>query len=140
VLDPGTGALLAGARGADGRSLLNTAGVLRQGRLPLMQGPGAATTIGVVATDAHLTKSQVQKMAQTAHDGLARAISPLHTQWDGDTVFALATSRTPTTLNAAVFSMLAAEVMALAVVNAIKHASRVSGPGVPDLPTWRELA
>lgn len=136
VLDPSTGRVLAGARGADGRSLIDTASALRQGRLPLMQSVGAATTIGVVATDATLTKSQVQKMAQTAHDGLARTISPLHTLWDGDTVFALATGRMQTPMNAAVFSMLAAEVMALAVVSAIKHATRVSGPGVPDLPTW----
>jgi L-aminopeptidase/D-esterase-like protein len=54
-------------------------------------GPIRNTTIGVVATDAVLTRSQAQKMAQMAHDGMARAIRPAHTMFDGDTIFALAT-------------------------------------------------
>ncbi len=66
-------------------------------RLP-GQGPGQAarnTTIGIVSTDAVLTKAQAQKMAQMAHDGLARAIRPAHTMFDGDTIFCLATGRRP---------------------------------------------
>ena len=50
-----------------------------------------ATTIGVVATDAQLTKAQASKLASMAHDGLARSIDPVHTMADGDTLFALAT-------------------------------------------------
>ena len=139
VVDPATGQLLAGARTADGKRLAGTADALRRGVLPMMPGIGTATTIGVVATDARLDKSQARRMAQTAHDGLARSINPIHTQWDGDTVFALATARAERSLDAAVLSMLSAEVMAQAVVNAIRHATRVSGPGVPDLPTWHEF-
>jgi len=62
-------------------------------RLPdnAQQPPASNTTIGVVATDATLTKAQAQKVAQMAHDGLARAIRPAHTMFDGDTLFALAT-------------------------------------------------
>ena len=53
--------------------------------------PGEQTTLAVVATNAALTKTQATKIAQMAHDGFARAIYPVHTQVDGDTVFALAT-------------------------------------------------
>ena len=55
--------------------------------------PGANTTIGVVATDARLTKPQARKIAQMAQDGLARAIRPAHTMFDGDTIFCLATGK-----------------------------------------------
>jgi L-aminopeptidase/D-esterase-like protein len=58
---------------------------------PMVPSPSRNTTIGVVATDAELTKPQAQKMAQMAHDGLARAIRPAHTMFDGDTIFSLAT-------------------------------------------------
>ncbi|UCH19752.1 MAG: P1 family peptidase [Deltaproteobacteria bacterium] len=60
---------------------------------PLETGPAQNTTIGLVATDATLTKSQAQKIAQMAHDGLARAIRPAHTMFDGDTIFCLATGK-----------------------------------------------
>jgi L-aminopeptidase/D-esterase-like protein len=70
---------------------------LRAVRLPETEpaAPPSNTTIGVVATDALLTKSQAQKIAQMAHDGLARAIRPAHTMFDGDTIFCLATGRMP---------------------------------------------
>ena len=55
------------------------------------RGPAMATTIGVIATDASLTKAQCQKLAGVGHDGLARALKPVHTMFDGDTLFALAT-------------------------------------------------
>ncbi|KMY67279.1 peptidase S58 [Desulfocarbo indianensis] len=63
--------------------------------LPAPQEPRAAgnTTIGLVATDAKLSKSQARKLAQMAHDGLARAIRPAHTMFDGDTIFCLATGQ-----------------------------------------------
>ena len=57
--------------------------------------PGLATTIGVVATDVTLTKAQCQKAAGVGHDGLARALKPVHTLFDGDTIFALATGERP---------------------------------------------
>src|SRR5690606_15738154 len=57
--------------------------------------PGANTTIGIVATDADLTQPEARRLALMAHDGFARAIRPVHTPFDGDTIFAIATGRTP---------------------------------------------
>jgi len=103
------------------------------GRLPdgtpvlcdmLMQAPlpdqtGRNTTIGVVATDAKLTKAQAQRMATCAHDGLARVIRPVHTQMDGDTIFALATGQADGEAHPVQLCAAAAEAMARAVNNAI---------------------
>lgn len=80
---------------------------------------GQNTTIGVVATDAVLTKAQAKRMAACAHDGLARTIRPVHTQMDGDTIFALATGKAETEGNLFQLCAAAAEVMARAVVNAV---------------------
>ncbi len=80
---------------------------------------GQNTTIGVVATDAVLTKAQAKRLATCAHDGLARTIRPVHTQMDGDTVFALATGKAEAEANLFQLCAAAAEVMARAVVNAV---------------------
>lgn len=79
---------------------------------------GQNTTIAVIATDATLTKAQAQRLATCAHDGLARAIRPVHTQMDGDTVFALATGRVDVDVNQIQLCAAAAEVMARAICNA----------------------
>ena len=80
---------------------------------------GQNTTIGVVATDAALTKAQAQRMATCAHDGLARTIRPVHTQMDGDTIFALATGKVEADVLPVQLCAAAAEAMARAVVNAV---------------------
>lgn len=80
---------------------------------------GQNTTIAVVATDAVLTKPQAKRLATCAHDGLARTIRPVHTQMDGDTVFALGTGRVDADVNQIQLCAAAAEVMARAVVNAV---------------------
>ena len=80
---------------------------------------GRNTTIGVIATDAALTKAQAQRLATCAHDGLARTIRPVHTQMDGDTLFALATGRVQAEVNPIQLCALGAEVMARAVMNAV---------------------
>ena len=90
VVDPANGRVVAGTRGVDGRPRRATEAILR-GELPPRALPGMATTIGIVATDAMLTKAQANKLATMAHDGLARSIDPVHTMADGDTLFALAT-------------------------------------------------
>ncbi len=107
-----------------------SAGVLR---------PPFNTTLAVVATDAALTRPQAQKMAGTAHDGLARAVRPVHLMHDGDTVFALSTSERPlegTELN----DLLAAgaDVLTRAVVKAVLAAEGVDGPG-GVFPSYRDL-
>jgi L-aminopeptidase/D-esterase-like protein len=81
----------------------------------------------VVATDAVLTKAQAQKIAQMAHDGLARAINPIHTMFDGDTIFALGTGKAGKTGNPNLLGILAAEAMAVAVVRAAYAAQGIEG-------------
>ncbi|MFI7289746.1 P1 family peptidase [Streptomyces anulatus] len=95
--------------------------------------PPFNTTIAVVATDADLTRAQAQKLAGTAHDGLARAVRPVHLLTDGDTVFTLATGqvRVPPGDPATVNEILAAgaDVLARAIVKAVRAARSTEGPG-----------
>ncbi len=139
VIDPATGQTVAGARSADGSSLLGTMQALRRGDVPAQLQPGAATTLGVVATDAVLTKAQANKLAQMAHDGFARSINPVHTMGDGDTIFALATGVSGVSGNLTLIGALAADVMAVAVVRAVHAASTLNTPGLPHLPAARDL-
>ncbi|HZP48667.1 MAG TPA: P1 family peptidase [Vicinamibacterales bacterium] len=128
IIDPATGQVIAGTRSADNkladaRKLLRAGGG-RGGR------SGENTTIGVVATNAKLTKVQALKMAQMAHDGYARAISPVHTPGDGDTIFSLATGTWTGDANYGQVGALAAEAMADAIVRAATQAA--SSEGVPS--------
>jgi len=134
IIDPASGRPLAGARTADGERLLHTRDAILSGELLGPQDPGTATTIGVVATDAGLTKPQAQKMAQMAHDGLARAINPIHTMFDGDTIFALGTGRVQGAADVNLLGILAAEVMARAVVRAA-----LTAQGIEGLPAARDM-
>lgn len=95
--------------------------------------PAAAnTTIGVVATDAALTKEQVNKLAQMAQDGIARAVRPCHTMYDGDVIFAL--SLGDKTGDVSAVGSVAAEVVAEAIVRAVTQATSLAGvPAVADL-------
>jgi len=132
VIDPTSGRVLAGARALDGKSCVGIVETLLQG--PAEARPdlrGMATTIGIVATDAVLTKTAANKMAQMSHDGLARVINPVHTLSDGDVMFALATgaSGQPGDLN--LLGILAAEVTARAVLNAVRAAKSLSTPDLP---------
>jgi L-aminopeptidase/D-esterase-like protein len=88
--------------------------------------------IGVVATNARLTKAQATKVAQMAQDGVARAVRPSHTLLDGDTVFALSTGTA--SADVSTVGAFAAEAMAQAIVRAIKTAPSVGGlPGFSTL-------
>ena len=138
VLDPLTGDVIAGARTKDGKALLDTRRAILRGELPAAPRtgarPGSSTTIGVVATDAALTKTQTSKVAQMAHDGLARAVSPAHTPLDGDTIFALATGKAGKGASVLLIGSLAAEALAAAIVRAVRAAK-----GLPGLPAAAEL-
>jgi L-aminopeptidase/D-esterase-like protein len=134
VIDPASGRLVAGARSADGLRLHGSTRAMLQGELPTHMAVGAATTLGVVATDAVITKSQANKIAQMAHDGLARSINPVHTQSDGDTLFALGTGESGRTANITVLGTLAAEVVAQAVLSAVRAAE-----SLPSLPACRDI-
>lgn len=136
VIDPATGKLIAGARTSDGKKLAGTmAGILRGEPLPPLLG-GTNTTIGLVATDATLDKAQAQKVAQMAHDGLARAINPAHTMFDGDTIFTVATGKSASTkpANVTLIGALAAEAMTQAIVRAIRAAK-----SIPNFPSCTDL-
>jgi L-aminopeptidase/D-esterase-like protein len=123
VIDPLTGQLLAGARiSADSRTLLDIHQAQLRGHSIAKPQAGSNTTIGVVATDAALTKPQAHRLAQVAHDGLAHSIRPVHTPMDGDTLFALGTGSSGQAADMMLLSTLAAEVTAMAVVNAVRAA------------------
>ncbi|MBN0048357.1 P1 family peptidase [Streptomyces actuosus] len=104
--------------------------------------PPLNTTLAVVATDAVLSKAQAQKLAGTAHDGIARAVRPVHLLHDGDTVFALATGGRPLDDGSplALNDLLAAgaDVVTRAIVRAVRAAESVDGPG-GAWPSYREL-
>lgn len=140
VIDPASGQPVAGARSADGRSLMNTMAALLRGELPAPLQPGQATTIGVIATDARLSKAQANKVAQMAHDGLARSVNPVHTMGDGDTLFALATGASGRAASVTLLGALAAEVTARAVLRAVRAATGLNQPGLPVLPSASDLA
>ena len=139
VVDPGSGRVIAGARSANGRALINSTRAILRGEPLVAQPPGAATTLGVIATDAALTKAQANKLAQMAHDGLARTINPVHTSTDGDTLFALATGASGLAPSLTVLGAMAAEATAVAVLRAVWSAKSLGGPGLPTLPSAREL-
>jgi L-aminopeptidase/D-esterase-like protein len=139
VVDPNTGRAIAGARTADGAALLGTMQALRRGEVPAHLQPGAATTLGVIATDAVLNKAQANKIAQMAHDGFARCINPVHTMGDGDTIFTLATGASGVSGNVTLIGALAADVMAVAVLRAVHAASTLNTAGLPHLPAARDL-
>ena len=126
VIDPATGEVLAGARTADGKNLLDTQRALLAGERGSRPLAGTNTTIGVVATNATLTKAQAKRLAMSAHDGLARSIRPAHTTLDGDTLFAMATGTETGTPDLMLLTVMAAEATALATVDAIRQARGIT--------------
>ena len=112
VVHPETGEIVAGGK-EDGSFVDITERLLDANLVP-----GTNTTIGVVATNATLTSAEVNRVAEMAHDGMARAIRPSHTMFDGDTLFSLATgAHTGSSVNT--IGILAAEVVAEAIVKAV---------------------
>jgi L-aminopeptidase/D-esterase-like protein len=140
VVDPASGLVIAGARSADGLSMMGTTQAFLRGELPTELWGGTATTLGVVMTDAVIDKAAANKLAQMAHDGLARCINPVHTITDGDTVFALGTGASGQSANLTVLGSLAAEVVATAVLRAVRAAVAIGGPGLPSVPAASDFA
>jgi L-aminopeptidase/D-esterase-like protein len=133
IIDPDTGKVVAGVRNADG-SLADARTLLRSGQTGPRPRAAENTTIGLVATNARLTKAQAHRMALMADDGFARAIFPSHTMGDGDTVFSLATGQWTGDADITQIGALAADVMARAIVRAATEAT-----GIPNLPAVRDL-
>jgi len=137
VVDPRTGKVIAGARISPGSAeFAGTAEHMFAGGV----GPGFGathTTLVVVMTNAGLDKVQTTKVAQMAHDGLARAIRPVHTQWDGDLVFALSVGKMPADVNGV--GTAAAEATAEAVVRGVETAKALGGvPSCQELRGWED--
>jgi L-aminopeptidase/D-esterase-like protein len=130
-----TNKILAGARAPDGQSFLDTMAQMLAGTTLVKAKQGGNSTIGIVATNAALSKAEATKVAQMAHDGLARTINPIHTAFDGDTIFAAATGSAAARADVSTIGAVAAEAMALAVNRAVLTAS-----GLPGLPAHRDLA
>jgi L-aminopeptidase/D-esterase-like protein len=120
-------------RTEDGRGLTDARSLIRAGTLPRARAE-QNTTIGVVATNARLTKVQATKVAQMAHDGFARAIAPAHTPFDGDTIFSLATGTHQGEADLLTIGALAADIVVEAIVRAVRDAT-----GIPGYPAAREL-
>ncbi len=133
IVDPKTGKIVAGARQPDGSGFMDSMARIREG-YGVRADAGANTTIGVVATNVALDKVQATKVAQMAHDGLARTIYPVHTPSDGDTIFAVATGAITARANHGSIGALAAEAMAQAVLRAVMKAR-----GIAELPSYSEI-
>jgi L-aminopeptidase/D-esterase-like protein len=132
IIDPASGKIVAGIRKAQGGGFEDVRTLIRSGA-PRATG-GGNTTLGVIATNATLNKAQVSLLAQQAGDGYARAIWPVHTVADGDTVFALATGTKAGEPDSIALGALAADVMSTAVLRAVTQAT-----GLPNLPAVRDL-
>ena len=135
VIDPATGEVVAGVRTEDGTALADVRKLLRSGAL-IRARRGRNTTIGVVATNAPLTKTQANKVAQMANDGLARAIYPAHTPFDGDAIFALALGgwSGDVSVSLSMIGALAAEATSDAILSAVRHAESIAGfPAATEL-------
>jgi L-aminopeptidase/D-esterase-like protein len=119
VIDPENGEIIAGVLTEDRKGFANTMSFLKNFPQKTEDNFSKNTTIGVIATNAKLTKAGATKVAMMAQDGYARTISPAHTMFDGDTIFCMATGEVEAGAN--VVGAIAAEVMARAIVKAIKN-------------------
>lgn len=141
VCDPSTGRVVAGAINPATGRFAGTSALMTEG-YGMGDLVGQNTTVCVVATDAALDKEGANKVAQMAHNGLAKTIDPVHTMFDGDTIFCLSTGRLQSDVT--VVGVAAAKVVAMAVLAAVKHARGVWGvrsasdlEGIGDKPPVR---
>lgn len=127
------GSVIAGALNDNKTEFLNSYNLMKQG---VTKGGFSIdnTTIGIIATNAKLDKAQCKKISQMAHDGYARAIFPIHTPHDGDTIFTMATGEIETGADLTLIGSLAVEVMEKSIINAVKNAKEING-----IPSYNEL-
>jgi L-aminopeptidase/D-esterase-like protein len=152
VVDPHNGQILAGARATNRKTLIDSMQQMQRGKLRPLQTFKQNTTLGVVATNVELSKTQTTKLAQMAHDGLARSINPVHTPYDGDVLFALSTGTSSisresilpdpevefggggTMHELTLIGSIGADVVAKAVCRAV-----LAAKGLPGLPSCADL-
>jgi len=142
VIDPKNGQIIAGARSiekgpiriGDQGNFANTLETMRTfaGKSILRFAASQNTVIGVVATNARLTKEEANKVAQMSHNGLAKTIQPAHTMFDGDTIFCMATGSKKADVN--LVGAYAVEAVSTAVMNAVKFADSYN-----NLPCYRSI-
>ncbi|MGQ9572462.1 MAG: P1 family peptidase [Dehalococcoidia bacterium] len=133
VIDPDSGRILAGPRDEKG-GFLSTLDILRRRPPSAPLGGFTNSTIGVVATNACLSREQAYRLAVMAHDGLARAVRPAHTPVDGDVLFALATGASEAPVDLVTLGALAARAVERAIVRAVREARGLAG--VPAVKEW----
>jgi len=130
VINPGTGGILAGPRKTDGSGFLSTSELWKgesKGAVPPFN-----TVIGVVATNARLSKAAAGRLARVAQVGIARTIDPCHTMYDGDALFVLSLGEKEADVSA--LGAVAAEVVAEAIIRAIQKAETLAGvPAAKDV-------
>ena len=132
IWDYANGQLLAGPRRADG-GFDDPVALLLEGGSKAPAGP-VNTTIGLVATDAELTKEDANYLARVSHDGLALAIRPCHTVRDGDTMFALSTGHSKSPVDMTTLGAAAVEVTSQAILRAVQQATGLGGiPSINEL-------
>lgn len=143
ILDWRTGRIVAGARGLDGRTFVNSAAQLRRdlesagtprADLRIDDEPFRATTLTVIATNAALDKTSLTKLAMMTNTGAARAINPYHTNGDGDQVLTISTGRVKSSASLTAIGAVAAEAAAQAILRGVEQATGIDGwPAVRDL-------
>ena len=127
------GKVIAGVLNNDKTSCLNSYELMKQG---VTKGGFSIdnTTIGIIATNAKLDKAQCKKISQMAHDGYARAIFPIHTPHDGDTIFTMSTGEIEVEADLTLLGSLATEVVEKSIINAIKNAKSIQ-----NIVSYKEL-
>jgi L-aminopeptidase/D-esterase-like protein len=133
VIDPRNGRIIAGARSPDGKGFVD----VRQWHRGVVPVEPTNTTIGVIATNAPFNKAQLKKIAQMGHDGMARTINPVHTPWDGDTLFAMSTGKARFSPDLGRLGALAAEIVSEAILRAVKRAQTLAG--FPEFPAYGDI-
>lgn len=139
IVNPGTGKIMAGVRSPQPEgaqtAFIPTLEVLKRFAsqpMPTAAAGSTNTAVGLVATNARLSKEDTNKVAQMAQDGIARAVRPAHTMLDGDTIFALSTGTQPADVS--LVGALAAEAVAGAILNAVNSAAAAGGlPAAGDV-------
>ncbi|NTV89902.1 MAG: P1 family peptidase [Clostridiales bacterium] len=123
VVSPSTGEIIAGVLKPDGKSFAGTENTMLAGYSA--SALNGNTTIGAVITNGSMTKAQANKVASMSHDGFARTINPIHTMYDGDTIFALSTGRVEADVN--IIGLLAARAVEQAILRAVRAARTLHG-------------
>jgi len=134
VINPSEGKIIAGSRFPNKPGFANTLDQIKKGLHSKSVFQNSNTTIGIVATNAKITKTEANQIARVSHNGLARTISPVHTNVDGDTIFVIGRKSGNIKADVDSLSAVAADAVALAVLDAIDCADGLGGiPSAKDL-------